>query len=375
MRQRRASTRAERTSPCVASRRVEHAAHAVGIAHEAGDERIARLLVELARRAFLRDHGPVHHDDAVGDGHRLRLVVRHVDDGEARAAAAARGSPRASGGAAARRGSTAARRTAAPTGSSTSARATATRCCWPPESSEGRRASRPVRPTVASAARARSSAARFGMPRHDEPVAHVLEHAHVREQRVALEHHRHVALGGGARVTSSPPIADRARRSAARGRRCIRRIVVLPQPDGPSSVTSVPARDRRTRRRARRRRRRSAWSTFAEFDRRGFHAVRLPLHRRRCRRARRSARGRRAALRRPEPALADEPLDEPDHRQHQHDQHGAVGDRDAVVAVDDAIDDVRRRPFVFGGDEEDHRGHRRHRRARSCRRARRRSRA
>ena len=60
-----------------------HAAHPVGVAHEAGDERVARLLVELARRAFLRDHRPVHHDDAVGDGHRLGLVVRDVDDGEA----------------------------------------------------------------------------------------------------------------------------------------------------------------------------------------------------------------------------------------------------------------------------------------------------
>ena len=44
-----------------------------------------------------------------------------------------------------------------------------------------------------------------------------------------------------------------------------------------------------------------------------------------------------------------------------HDQHGTVRDRHAVVAIDDAVDDVRRRPFVFRGHEEDHRGERRHR--------------
>ena len=92
----------------------EDGAHAIGLAHEGGDERVVRRVVELARRAFLRDHRPVHHDDPVGDRERLRLVVRHVDHREARAAAADRGSPRASAGAAARRGSTAARRRAAP---------------------------------------------------------------------------------------------------------------------------------------------------------------------------------------------------------------------------------------------------------------------
>ena len=44
--------------PHVAVRSVamrEHAADAIGVAHEARDERVARLLVQLARRAFLRD--------------------------------------------------------------------------------------------------------------------------------------------------------------------------------------------------------------------------------------------------------------------------------------------------------------------------------
>jgi hypothetical protein len=56
------------------------AADTVGIAHEPGDKRVARLLVELARRALLRDDRLVHHDDPVRDGHRLRLIVRHIDD-------------------------------------------------------------------------------------------------------------------------------------------------------------------------------------------------------------------------------------------------------------------------------------------------------
>ncbi len=89
--------------------------------------------------------------------------------------------------------------------------------------------------------------------------------------------------------------------------------------------------------------------------------MRIPRLRRRCRPAAPTpadATPRAAAA---EPALADQPLDHADHRQHQHDQHRAVRDRDAVVAVDDAIDDVRRRPLVLGGDEEDHRRQRRHR--------------
>ena len=57
--------------------------------------------------------------------------------------------------------------------------------------------------------------------------------------------------------------------------------------------------------------------------------------------------------RRPEPALADQRLDQQDDRQHQHDQHRAVGDGDAVVAVDDAADDVGGRQLVLGGDQED----------------------
>ncbi|MEZ5721520.1 MAG: hypothetical protein R3D59_07540 [Paracoccaceae bacterium] len=43
-------------------------------------------------------------------------------------------------------------------GSSTMARATATRCCWPPDSSEGSRSPKPSSPTMASPSSARARA-------------------------------------------------------------------------------------------------------------------------------------------------------------------------------------------------------------------------
>ncbi|TPM44090.1 hypothetical protein FJ964_19430 [Mesorhizobium sp. B2-3-2] len=54
----------------------------VGIAHEVGDEAVVRLVVELARRAVLRDLACIHDDDAVGDGQRVLLVVGDVGHGQ-----------------------------------------------------------------------------------------------------------------------------------------------------------------------------------------------------------------------------------------------------------------------------------------------------
>ena len=52
-------------------------------ADEARDARVHRLAEDLARRTDLRD-APVHeHRDAIGERHRLFLVVRHVDGGDA----------------------------------------------------------------------------------------------------------------------------------------------------------------------------------------------------------------------------------------------------------------------------------------------------
>ena len=46
-----------------------------------GDELIGRLVVEIERRADLLDDAVMHHDDLVGHGHGLDLVVGDVDRG------------------------------------------------------------------------------------------------------------------------------------------------------------------------------------------------------------------------------------------------------------------------------------------------------
>src|SRR3954468_9809171 len=50
---------------------------------EAGDEEISRPLVELQRRAVLLDLATVEHHDLVGHGHGLNLVVGDIDRGSA----------------------------------------------------------------------------------------------------------------------------------------------------------------------------------------------------------------------------------------------------------------------------------------------------
>ena len=52
-------------------------------ADEAGDEPVLRVVVELLRRADLLDAAVVHHHHAVGQRHRLDLVVGDVDRGGA----------------------------------------------------------------------------------------------------------------------------------------------------------------------------------------------------------------------------------------------------------------------------------------------------
>ena len=51
----------------------------VGAAYEAGDELRLRPLIDVFRRSGLFDAAIVHDNDHVGRGHRLRLVVRHID--------------------------------------------------------------------------------------------------------------------------------------------------------------------------------------------------------------------------------------------------------------------------------------------------------
>ena len=83
-------------------------------ADEGGDELVVRPGVELQRRADLRDDAAVEHDDAVGQRHRLDLVVGDVDHRGRRASCAAWPARCASARAASRRGWIAARRTGRP---------------------------------------------------------------------------------------------------------------------------------------------------------------------------------------------------------------------------------------------------------------------
>src|SRR5260370_21909741 len=46
---------------------------------EGGDKLVRRRIVKLERRADLGDDSLVENDDLVGESHRLRLVVRHID--------------------------------------------------------------------------------------------------------------------------------------------------------------------------------------------------------------------------------------------------------------------------------------------------------
>src|SRR3954452_2942927 len=55
-----------------------HEVH-LGRTDEAGDEEVGRLLVEIQRRAVLLDLAAVEHDDLVGHGHGLDLVVGDID--------------------------------------------------------------------------------------------------------------------------------------------------------------------------------------------------------------------------------------------------------------------------------------------------------
>src|SRR5829696_368775 len=55
----------------------------VGDADEIGDEARAWMLVDLVRRADLDDAALIHDGEPAGHGHRLLLVMRYHDEGEA----------------------------------------------------------------------------------------------------------------------------------------------------------------------------------------------------------------------------------------------------------------------------------------------------
>ncbi len=162
-------------------------------ADEAGDETCRRVVVQLVRRANLLDHAVAHHDDAVGERHRLDLVVRHVDRGGAHRWCSFLISVRiCARSLASRLDSGSSNRNTL--GLRTMARPIATRWRWPPESCT--RLAIQQRLDVQDACRLVDAALDLGLGEFPQlqPERHVVEHAHVRIERVVLEHHRDVAI-------------------------------------------------------------------------------------------------------------------------------------------------------------------------------------
>ena len=134
-----------------------------------------------------------------------------------------------------------------------------------------------------------------------------------------------------------------------------RSVVVLPQPLGPSRVTSAPGSIANETSRT------ATTGPKALVTRSNTTAAALPprlVMPRTPPPAGRPPPASRAA--RPQPHLADRELHQRDRQQHDQDQHRRVGDREPVVAVLDPAEDVGRRHVVVGADQEDNgadRGH------------------
>src|SRR6476469_4316762 len=142
-------------------------------------------------------------------------------------------------------------------------------------------------------------------------------------------------------VTSSPPI--RICPEVAISNPAIRRrVVVLPQPDGPNSVTSVPGsivNDTLSTARTMP----YCFATERNWTEAEAEFIVLPssLHRNgaRCPAS--------------ETPLSHNRLDQQDYKKHDHDQDGRIGNRETELAGFDATNDVGCRHVPFGGDEED----------------------
>ena len=164
-------------------------------ADEGGDEGGRGLLVDVERIADLLDPAAIHHHQDVGERHRLELVVGDVDRGGLRAGAAICGFRRASRCAAWRRGWTSGSSNRNTFGCRTMARPIATRWRWPPESCRGLRSS--MRAELENARGFLHAGVDLGL-RHAavaQAIGHVVVDAHMRIERVVLEHHGDVAVG------------------------------------------------------------------------------------------------------------------------------------------------------------------------------------
>lgn len=62
---------------------LRHRIENIGTSDEGGHEQIGRMAVNLPRGADLLDHSRPHDGNPVGDGHRLLLVMGHINGGDA----------------------------------------------------------------------------------------------------------------------------------------------------------------------------------------------------------------------------------------------------------------------------------------------------
>ena len=131
-------------------------------------------------------------------------------------------------------------------GSAASARARPTRCCWPPESSAGRRSrTRPARARPARAARRRARAIRAARPAEQRGVTAMFSATVRCGNRPTCW--KHVADAAAQHVRRelarvSRPSMQHAPAVGSISRLIIFSVVVLPEPEPPTSTSSSPAR-------------------------------------------------------------------------------------------------------------------------------------
>ena len=125
----------------------------------------------------------------------------------------------------------------------TSARASATRWRWPPESWCGLRAPKPLIFTISriSPTWRRISSRPYALLLETE--GDVLLHAHVRKERVRLEHHVHRPLVGRHRCSCPRRRSGCCRRSGSRSPASMRSSVVLPEPGAAQQAEDLAAAD------------------------------------------------------------------------------------------------------------------------------------
>ena len=195
------------------------------------------MLVKVHRGGDLLDDAVLHHGDAVAQRQGLDLVVGDVDHRRSRGGRGAGRFRRASGGGFGRRGWRGAHRAGTASGWRTMARPSATRWRWPPESAAGWRSRQAARSRICAASLHPPVDFRPGKMPELQPEGHVLIDRHVRVERVVLEDHGDVAVLGGRSFTTWPLMEIVP--SVGSSRPAIRRkVVVLPQPEGPTSTSS-----------------------------------------------------------------------------------------------------------------------------------------